>query len=93
MTINNFFKKSAKKSSNWQHVRLGVSVTSTFRQCLAGGGGLRLEADGDSRQLALTSQKYTLKSMILKDTPSELSQYHITEEEMHTGITCDIQKR
>ena len=35
-----------------------------------GGGGLRLQADGDSRQLALTSQKYTLKSMILKDSPS-----------------------
>ena len=27
-------------------------------------------ADGDSRRLALTSQKYTLKSLILKDTPS-----------------------
>ena len=36
------------------------------------GGGLRLQADGDSRQLALTSQKYTLKSMILKDSPSVL---------------------
>ena len=35
-----------------------------------GGGGLRLQADVDSRRLALTSQKYTLKSMILKDTPS-----------------------
>ena len=31
---------------------------------------LRLQADGDSRQLALTSEKYTLKSMILKDSPS-----------------------
>ena len=33
---------------------------------LGGGGGLRLKAEGDSRQLALTSQKYTLKSLILK---------------------------
>ena len=42
------------------------------------GGGLRLEADSDSRQLALTSQKYTLKSMILKDTPSGVSQFVVT---------------
>ena len=41
------------------------------------GGGLRLQADGDSRRLALTSQKYTLKSMILKDTPSGLSNFNI----------------
>ena len=38
MTIINFLK-SAKKSTNWQHVCLGVYVTSTFRQYTAGGGG------------------------------------------------------
>ena len=41
------------------------------------GGGLRLQADGDSRRLALTSQKYTLKSLILKDTPSGFHNYII----------------
>ena len=46
------------------------------------GGGLRLQADGDSRRLALTSQKYTLKSMILKDSPSD-----------HTGISTNFVKQ
>ena len=49
-----------------------------------GGGGLRLQADVDSRRLALTSQKYTLKSMILKDTPSGQS--------THNRTNCDQDK-
>ena len=45
-----------------------VDVYGLYTVC-GWGGVYFLEADGDSRLLALTSQKYTLKSMILKDTP------------------------
>ena len=59
------------KSTIWQQCSSGGCVASTSTPCATGGVGVNvLEADGDSRRLALTSQKYLYpKSMILKDTP------------------------
>ena len=62
-------KKQLKNPTTGNMFAWGYPSRQRLDSIRLGGGGLRLQADGDSRQLALTSQKYTLKSMILKDSP------------------------